>query len=169
LGHDRTELLGVFLVHLVEHRWGTIIDSGWADWDLKIHYHPWTFLEVATAQEDHGAGKRLIRLRCRLWMTDLAKIVAALMFAAVTILAGIHLLAALVGLGLCAIFWLGAWWHGIRLASRAVRAFDVLALGMGLIRCLPTPTAVNRSRRSGVRNQESGIRNQESGVRSQEH
>jgi GT2 family glycosyltransferase len=131
-GHDRTELLGVFLAHLVENRWGTIVDSGWADWDLKIHYHPWTFMEIATAQEDHGAGKRLIRLRCRLWMTDLGKIVAALTFAAVVILAGIHPLAALVSLGLCAIFWLGAWWQGIRLASRAVKAFDGLALGMGL-------------------------------------
>jgi hypothetical protein len=151
-GHDRTELLGVFLAHLMEHRWGTTVDSGWADWDLEVHYHPWTYMEIATAQEDHGSGKRLIRLRCRLWMTDLARIVAALAFAAVTILAGIHWPAALVGLGLCVLLCLGAWRRGIHLASRAVKAFDGLALGMDLIRCQPAST---ESQKSGVRSQES--------------
>jgi GT2 family glycosyltransferase len=172
LGHDRTELLGIFLAHLVENRWGTTVDSGWADWDLEVHYHPWTYMEIATAQEEHGGGKRLIRLRCRLRITGLAKIVAALAFTAVVILAGIHPLAAGIGLSLCAAVWLGAWRQGIRLASRAVKAFDGLALGMDLIRCLPAPVAVNRSSEtccrqgSGVGDLESGDRNQQSPIRS---
>src|SRR5262249_29815779 len=64
--HERTELLGLTVVFLQEHGWGKTIDSGWEDWDLEIHGNAWTALQVCTAQEDHGQGKRLIRVRYRL-------------------------------------------------------------------------------------------------------
>jgi GT2 family glycosyltransferase len=136
-GHDRTELLGLFIAHLMEYRWGTTIDSGWADWDVEVHYHPWTFLRVTTVQEDHGGGKRLIRVRYQMGMTDLARVVGLLALAATAATAGLHLLAGPAGLLLGGLCWLGVWWRGTRLASQAVRAFDGLARGLDLIRCGP--------------------------------
>jgi hypothetical protein len=43
-GVGRTELLGVFIAYLIENRWGKVIDSGWSDWDVEVHCHPWTIL-----------------------------------------------------------------------------------------------------------------------------
>ena len=60
---QREELLGLFIAYLLEHRWGTAIDSGWSDWDLEFSRDSWTVVRVSTVQEDHGSGRRLIRLR----------------------------------------------------------------------------------------------------------
>ena len=57
-------------------RWGKTVDSGWSDWDVEVHYHPWTMLQVCSAQEDHADGKRLIRVRYRLRPTPLAQLAA---------------------------------------------------------------------------------------------
>ena len=60
---DRTELLNTVVEYLTEHRWGRAIDSGWSDWDLEVSGDRWTLLRVRTAQEEHGGGRRLIRVR----------------------------------------------------------------------------------------------------------
>jgi hypothetical protein len=135
-GPDRTELLGLFLAHLLEHRWGTTIDSGWADWDFQVHYHPWTLLQVSTVQEDHGSGKRLIRVRYRMGFTELARIVWGLALASVVVFAGLHPLLGMLGLAFLSVSQLVAWRVGVRLASRAVQAFDGLARSLGLICCV---------------------------------
>jgi hypothetical protein len=134
-GHDRTELLGVFIAHLVEYRWGMTIDSGWSDWDIEVHYHPWTFLQVATAQEDHGGGKRLIRIRYQVRTTDLASLMAILAVPAIAAAVGLHPVAGALALGSCLLFGVGAWWRGTRLASQAAHACDALARQMNLFRC----------------------------------
>src|SRR5262249_45477370 len=134
-GYQRTELLGLFVAYLIEHRWGTTIDSGWSEWDVEVHYHPWTLLQVCTAQEDHGGGKHLIRVRYRLRLTRLSKLVASLGLAATALAGSIHLALATVGAGLLAAMLLAAWWYGARLASQAVRGFDQLARGLDLVGC----------------------------------
>src|SRR5262249_53764790 len=60
---DRTELLGAVVSYLTERRWAKVVDHGWADWDLVVYCHPWAEVRVATVQEDHGSGRRLIRAR----------------------------------------------------------------------------------------------------------
>ena len=52
-GCERTELLGS-IAYMNERGWGKTLDSGWEEWDLEVHCHPWTVLQVCTAQEDHG-------------------------------------------------------------------------------------------------------------------
>ncbi len=74
-GTERTELLSLFIAFLYEHRWGTTIDEGWSAWDVEAHGHQWTALQICTAQEDHGGGKRLIRVRYCLRLTAFAKAV----------------------------------------------------------------------------------------------
>jgi O-antigen biosynthesis protein len=141
-GCPRTALLRQVVAYLNEHRWGKALDSGWSDWDLEVYCHPWTVVQVCTAQEDHGGGGHLIRVRYRLRLSGATKALAA-----------VGLLAAVVGLGLLAWpsplqaglvlavgagiagFCLGAWWRGTRRASQAVRVVDALAERMGLLRC----------------------------------
>jgi hypothetical protein len=133
-GYERTELLGLFIAFLIEHRWGIAVDSGWSDWDVEIHYHPWTLLQVFTAQEDHGEGKRLIRVRFRVRITTLTKLVNALGLAAVAVVAGFNPWCAAAGAGLLALLFAGTWWRGLRRAARAVAAFAKLAGSMNLVR-----------------------------------
>ena len=64
-GYERTELLGLVVAYLNEHSWGKAVDSGWKDWDLEVYCHPWTVIQVSTAQEDLGGPKRVIRVRIR--------------------------------------------------------------------------------------------------------
>jgi hypothetical protein len=136
MGHDRTELLAVFLAYLIEYRWGTTIDSGWSDWDLEVNYHPWTFLQITTAQEDHGSGKRLIRVRYRMRLTVLAKVAVGSTLFAAAALAAINPLAGVGALGLSLLLATASWWRGTWLASQAARACDSLAREMNLVRCL---------------------------------
>jgi hypothetical protein len=126
-GYDRTELLGLFVAFLIEHRWGTSVDSGWSDWDVEVHYHPWTLMQVFTVQENHGGDKRLIRVRYRVRPTALTKLVTGLGLAITAVLTGLNLWCALASLAALAVLLAGTWCRGIFLASRAVEAFDNLA------------------------------------------
>src|SRR5262249_61278331 len=90
-GYARTELLALVIAYLNENGWGKTIDSGWSDWDVEIYCHPWTVVQACTAQEDHGSGKRLIRVRFRLRPSGYLKV-----------LAGAAVLAAVAAVGLLA-------------------------------------------------------------------
>jgi GT2 family glycosyltransferase len=133
-GAGRAELVGLLIAYLLEHRWGTTIDSGWSDWDVEVHGHPWTLLRVHTAEEDHGSGKRLIRVRYGLRLTPFARAAATLGLAVLAVTAAFHAGAAAAGAGVLAALLLAAWWRGRRLAGRVIVAFDGLARGQGLVR-----------------------------------
>src|SRR5262249_38404482 len=115
-GYERTELLALVIAYLDENGWGKAIDSGWSDWDGEIYCHAWTVVQACTAQEDHGSGKRLIRVRFRLRPSGYLKVLggaAALTGVAAGLLAwpaasGATLLLGAC-LGICAA-WLGVWW-----------------------------------------------------------
>jgi hypothetical protein len=136
-GCERTELLGVFIAYLLEHRMGTTIDSGWSDWDVEVHCHPWTRLQVRTADEDHGSGKRLVRVRYRLRLTRFARAVALVGLAAVGAATVLCPPSAAVGAGLLSGLLLGVWWRGARLAALAVEGLDRSARSLNMIRCTP--------------------------------
>jgi GT2 family glycosyltransferase len=132
---ERTELVGLFIAYLLEHRWGTTIDTGWSDWDVKVHCHPWTLVRVCTAQEDHGGGKHLIRVRYRLQLTGFARALAGLGLVGAAVTAGVSVGLAALGAGLVAALLLAARWRGACLAGRVVSGLDGLARGLGLIPC----------------------------------
>ena len=75
---ERTTLLERALETLRAAGWGVTPDSGWSDYDGDVFGHPWSRLRCTTSQEDHGSGRRLIRVRYRLtptwlaWMVSLA-------------------------------------------------------------------------------------------------
>jgi hypothetical protein len=142
-GCERTELLGLVIAYLNENGWGKAIDSGWSDWDMEIYCHAWTVVQVCTAQEDHGAGKRLIRVRYKLRPSGCLKALGGAA-ALPAVAAGLRawpaaaeatlLLSTFVGVGAV---WLGLWWRGTRRASEALAVFDAKAGDLGLIRCEP--------------------------------
>jgi hypothetical protein len=134
-GQERTELLARVIAYLNDHRWGKIIDFGWSDWDLQVYCHPWTVVEVSTAQEDHADGKRLIRVRYRLRPTGYTRTAGwtGLLCVAVAAALPVWPLAALGG-ALVALR-LGAWWRGTNRAGKALAVVDAMAAGLGLVRC----------------------------------
>jgi GT2 family glycosyltransferase len=134
-GCERTELLGLYIAYLLEHRLGTTIDSGWTDWDLELHCHPWTLARIYTAQEDHGGRKRLIRVRHQLHLSPFAKTLSALAVGAGLIATGFH-----PGYGgavavLLTATLLGVWLRGATLAGCAAGALAELTRGLGLFPC----------------------------------
>jgi GT2 family glycosyltransferase len=139
-GYDRTELLALIIAYLTEHGWGKTIDSGWSDWDLEIYCHAWTVVQVSTAQEEHGEGKRLIRIRYRLRTDGSAKVLGGLVV--FTSLLGVGWLtqSAVVetslffaACGALGFVWSCLWWAGTRRAALAVGVVDAAAKDLNLI------------------------------------
>jgi GT2 family glycosyltransferase len=136
---ERTELLDSAVAYFNASRWGKVVDSGWQGWDLRVFCHPWSMVEVCTAQEDHGGGRRLIRVRYRLRLSGYTRGLAgmAVFSGAASSLLGSWFLA--IEAALLASFCLAAWWCGTRRTARVVGVFDMIARGLNLIRCEPAP------------------------------
>jgi hypothetical protein len=134
-GYDRTELLGLLIAHLNEWGWGKTIDSGWENWDVEVYCHPWTVVQICTAQEDHGGGKHLLRVRYRLRLSGYTR---ALGFAALLAAGSAALFldwTPLVVAGLFLATGLALWWRGTRRAAQALALVDTLAQELHLFRC----------------------------------
>jgi GT2 family glycosyltransferase len=143
-GHERRELLGLFIAYLMEHRWGLTVDSGWSDWDVEIYCHPWTVLRVCTAQEAHGSSERLIRVRYRLRCSQYTKALAGVAVLAAAagvglltlparVEAGVFLTSCVGVLAIC----FGVWWRGMQRAAQPMAIFDALACRLRFVRCEP--------------------------------
>jgi hypothetical protein len=136
-GHGRTQFLDRVIGYLDEHRWGKVLDSGWSDWDLEIYCHPWTVVLARTAEEDHGGGKRLIRVRYRLRPAGYTKLLglgAAVAGVAAVVL---QLWPLAVVAGTLAALGLAAWWRGAHRAGQAMGLFDSAAGAMEMVPCPP--------------------------------
>jgi len=132
---ERTQLLHEAIDYLSELRCGKSIDTGWSDADIEVFCDPWTVVRVCTAQEEHGGGRRLIRIRYKLRLSDLAKVIALSGAVAVAFTACFSGLAA-TGIGVVLATLLGsAWYCGARLCAEVFEVFDRVALRSGLVRC----------------------------------
>jgi O-antigen biosynthesis protein len=131
-GQGRIELLKKALDYMNEYRIGKLIDSGWFDWDIGVYCQAGIILKVATVQEDHGGGRRLVRIRYRLaispWLP--LSVLASLSF----VMAVGSPWAVVAALGLLG---LGGrlWWRASQTALRVVGLFDVLAGELGMVPC----------------------------------
>jgi Na+/proline symporter len=112
---------------------------------LEVFCHPWTVVQVSTAQEEHGGGKRLIRIRYRLRTERYAKVLLALFVLGGIFGVGLLTQSAMVAATSCfaacgmlglTLAWL--WWHGTSRAALAVGMVDALARDLNLI---PLPEA----------------------------
>jgi GT2 family glycosyltransferase len=142
---DRTELLDCAVTYLTKRRCGLVIDTGWSEWDLQIVCHAWTVVEVRTAQEDHGSGKRLIRVRYKVRPSGYMRV---LLVGALISALGAGLLGAWYPAALALVLvtgCVGFWCRGVKLAAQAVGMLDALAGGLGLIPCTPRPRRAESS------------------------
>ena len=124
---------------LHDAHWGMTFDTGWSDWDVEVFGHPWTCVRVASVQEEHGSGRRLVRLRYRFGPTWLGWTAIAAMAGTVACAAALRPGVAVV-LGVvaaAAVIWTAG--RGGRLAARIRDAFDESARSLGLMPCDDQP------------------------------
>ena len=140
---DRTEVLDVVAGYLRERQIAVTVDAGWTDWDMEVYCHPWTAVQIRTVQEDHGSGKRLIRIQYRLRWTKAARLVGGLGILAFVV--SVKLLPAVMVAGGVLGALGGVWWRSTALAYQVVKVVDALATHLKLERCRkPTKAAAKK-------------------------
>jgi GT2 family glycosyltransferase len=136
---ERTHLLQRLLRFLDALRCGTTIDSGWSDCDLEVFRDPWTAVRICTVQEEHGSGRRVIRVRYELRLTSLARVATTAALATGGAMAWFHPLATALCIGSWGAVLGAAWWKGAHLSARLAEIVDQLAAEMDLISLQPAP------------------------------
>jgi hypothetical protein len=149
-------LLNRAVAYLAERRWSRVIDSGWSPWDMEIFCQPWTVVQVCTAEEDHGGGRHLIRVRYRLrpsvYMKALALAAAVAALGTPFVRSWVLAAESVVLAAACAM----AWWRGAGRAAQVGAVFESLACGLGFVRCdtsyrpSPEPAAAAQAPDSAV-------------------
>ena len=108
-GGDRTEILSRAVAFMDEHRWGKVLDTGWFEWDMAVYCDSGLILKVVTVQEEHGQGKRLIRVRFQLGPTARLKVIGAVSLVGVAIAAVLYPRAAMIATALLLALGVRAW------------------------------------------------------------
>ncbi len=148
---DRTELLQRAIEELNPYRCVTRLDSGWSPWDIEVFAHRWTELQLCTVQEDHGSGRRLMRLRYHVQWSKYSILTAGMMLLMVAATVQTRpFMASLIGVALVAGLIL-AWQRGLHLAAQVAAIVDNAALNMGMIRCFPEAAQTATSDQEGER------------------
>lgn len=137
---ERTELLSRIVAYTTGHRWAALVDSGWDEWDIMVIPHPWTTVTLTTAQEDHGSGKRLIRLRYTLHTTRYTKALVLVAALAALIALEWQAVPALMISVVLLLFFMAVWVRGTALAGEVAETVDQLAMEMGLMPCNTSPS-----------------------------
>ncbi len=72
-GTEKEAVIGALMRGLAAAKMPLTLDTGWNDWDVTIDGNLAATARVAVAEENHGAEKRLLRVRCALRPTALAR------------------------------------------------------------------------------------------------
>lgn len=134
-GSGRLELLGKVVTYLNEHRCGKTIDSGWREWDLEIHCHPGTVVQVCTVEEDHGSQKRLVQARFRLRMSGCTRLLVGAACGSAIVAAVFQLWPAAIAAALLGVAAAGIWFRGVYRARHVVEVFAIAARKLGFLCC----------------------------------
>jgi GT2 family glycosyltransferase len=73
-GDEKEAVLAGLMRVLAPLKYFVIMDSGWSDWDIKVSRGLWTRGLVLCCAENHGGNRRLLRVRCMLTLSRLAKL-----------------------------------------------------------------------------------------------
>ena len=136
--HERTEFLAGLVERLSAERVPTEVHEGWTRDDLTVFPHAWTAVSVRTVQEDHSGGRRLLRVRLRLFPN--AQVRWALGGAAalgLVALATPAVPAAVGAVGLVALVAV-AWRCGLERRARLAALADEAARAVGLLSMQPS-------------------------------
>jgi hypothetical protein len=98
-GAEKELLLNGLNDFLVPQKYLVIADTGWNRWDLKIARGLCSRALVTVCSENHGGGKRLLRVRCAMRLSQLALLVlrSSAAFAAFALMLGWPLAGAMIG------------------------------------------------------------------------
>jgi O-antigen biosynthesis protein len=75
---EKETLLGGLMEFLLPQKYFVVADSGWSKWDLKISRGLWSRALVTVVAENHGGSKRLLRVRCAMRTSSLARLLLRL-------------------------------------------------------------------------------------------
>jgi glycosyltransferase involved in cell wall biosynthesis len=73
-GLEKENLLHAVMEFLLPRKFLIAIDQGWDDRDLTIYRGIWSRTDLKVAVENHGGGKRLFRVRCRVRESALSRV-----------------------------------------------------------------------------------------------
>ncbi len=62
---------------LARRKYFVLIDQGWSEWDLEAHGGVWSRGRIKVCTENHGGERRVLRVRCALRISRLARGVLA--------------------------------------------------------------------------------------------
>ncbi|HXI51524.1 MAG TPA: glycosyltransferase family 2 protein, partial [Candidatus Saccharimonadales bacterium] len=71
---DRIDWVNGIVLRLDQQGWPSKTDTGWSEHDVEIFGSRWSRLQLITATEDYGGGRRLFRCRLRAYWSLLAKL-----------------------------------------------------------------------------------------------
>jgi glycosyltransferase involved in cell wall biosynthesis len=71
---DRIDWVNGIVLRLDQQGWPSKTDSGWSEHDVELFGNRWSRLQLATATESYGGGKRLFRVRLRAHWSLLGKL-----------------------------------------------------------------------------------------------
>jgi hypothetical protein len=71
---EKEVLLGGLMDLLLPQKYFVVADTGWSKWDLKIARGLWSRALVTVCSENHGGLKRLLRVRCAMRSSSLARV-----------------------------------------------------------------------------------------------
>ncbi|MGH7088292.1 MAG: hypothetical protein ACREFQ_05275, partial [Stellaceae bacterium] len=74
-GDEKETLLGGLMRFLTPQKYFVVADQGWDGWDLKIARGLWSRALVLVCTENHGGGKRLLRVRCAMRVSRFSALV----------------------------------------------------------------------------------------------
>ncbi len=120
---------------LDEHRWGRVLDTGWFEWDLAVYCDSGLILKVVTAQEEHGQGRRLIRIRYQLAPTARLSVIASVSLVSLAVVALSYPRAAMAVAALVLGLGVRAWVRGLAAGARVVGLFRTQAHQMQMSDC----------------------------------
>jgi glycosyltransferase involved in cell wall biosynthesis len=68
---EKETVLAALMRGLAAEKYSIVLDTGWNDWDLEVSGNLAGVARVTVAIENHGADRRLLRLRCGLRLSPL--------------------------------------------------------------------------------------------------
>jgi hypothetical protein len=71
---EKETLLDGLMGALLPQKYFVVADTGWSKWDLKIARGLWSRALLTVCSENHGGGKRLLKVRCALRSSSLARV-----------------------------------------------------------------------------------------------
>jgi GT2 family glycosyltransferase len=86
---EKEAILGGLIDYLTPRKYFVITDQGWDDWDIKVARGLWGRALIKIGTENHGAMKRLHRVRCELRLSRLSSLLLrtyAVLFAGALVL-----------------------------------------------------------------------------------